>query len=123
MFMDAQLDKINSQASFAKKLDQLEMKRILHTARVKSGNGKKLELGLLFNQIRGKFKTDEEALARSAQVRKANYENREAVAQDCTGLKKQLIKISKIWIPGHRETDLISSRHEAEMGSIRKAMI
>jgi hypothetical protein len=51
MLFDAQLEKINLQASFAKEQDQLEMIRILHAARVESGNGKKLDLELLFNQV------------------------------------------------------------------------
>ncbi len=57
MFIDAQLEeintqeKINIQVSFAKEQDRLEMIRILQAARVKSENGKKLDLELSFNQI------------------------------------------------------------------------
>ncbi len=58
IFIDAQLEKINSQVSFAKEQDRLEMIRKLHAARMESGNGKKLDLELLFNQIRGIFKPD-----------------------------------------------------------------
>ena len=35
-FMDAQLEKINSQAVFAREQDRLEMIRILHAARVEA---------------------------------------------------------------------------------------
>jgi hypothetical protein len=49
MFIDAQLEKINSQALFAKEQDQLEMMMILHAVRVESANRKKLDLELLFN--------------------------------------------------------------------------
>ena len=59
------------------------MKRVLHAARVESGNGKSLDLELLLNQIGGKFKPDEEApenyeslqAALSAQVQWTNYES------------------------------------------------
>ena len=52
-FIDAQLEKINSQAVFAKEQDRLEMVRILHAARVEAGDGKSLDLELLLNQIGG----------------------------------------------------------------------
>ena len=61
MSIDAQLEKINSQASFAKEQDRLEMIRILLAALVESGNRKKLDLELLFNQVGEIFKPDEEA--------------------------------------------------------------
>jgi hypothetical protein len=63
MFIDAQLEKINSHAAFARdamEKDLLEMIRILHAARVESGNGKKLDLELLLNQVGGIFKLNEE---------------------------------------------------------------
>ncbi len=82
-FIDAQLEKINLQALFAKEQEWLEMIWILHAAYVDSGKGKKLGLELLFNQMGGVFKPDEEVLveddslqaAPSAQVRKTNFEN------------------------------------------------
>jgi hypothetical protein len=37
------------------------MIRILHAAHVESGNGKKLDLELLLNQVWGTFKPDEKA--------------------------------------------------------------
>jgi hypothetical protein len=43
MFIDAQLQKINSHASFAREQDRLEMMQILHAACVVSGNGKTLD--------------------------------------------------------------------------------
>ncbi len=46
MFIDAQLEKINTQVSFAKVQDRLEIIRISHAARVESGNGKILDLEL-----------------------------------------------------------------------------
>ena len=60
-FIDAQLEKINSQAVFGREQDRLEMIRILHAARVEAGAGKDLDLELLLNQIGGIFKPDEEA--------------------------------------------------------------
>ncbi len=59
------------------------MIRILHAARVESGNGEVLDLELLLNQAGGIFEPDEEdpeedvtlQAALSAQVRKTNYEN------------------------------------------------
>ncbi len=72
------------------------MIRILHAARVESGNGRVLDLELLLNQVKGIFKPDEDGLeedislqtALSAQVRKTNYENRGAVLQECPIPKK-----------------------------------
>ena len=87
--IDAHLEKINSQAFFAREQDRLEMIRVLHAFRVESGNGKILDLELLLNQIGGIFKPDEEApenddslqaAALSTQIRKTNYENRGAAA-------------------------------------------
>jgi hypothetical protein len=60
IFNDAQWEKINSQASFAKEQDQLEKIRISHTARVESENGQKLGLELLCNQVWGIFNPDKE---------------------------------------------------------------
>ena len=54
--IDAQLEQIDSQVTFAREKDRLEMIRILHAARVESGNGKTLDLELLLNQIGGVFK-------------------------------------------------------------------
>ena len=42
-FIDAQLEKINSQAVFGREQDRLEMIRVLHTACVEAGDGKDLE--------------------------------------------------------------------------------
>ena len=88
--IDSQLEKINAQSVFAREQDRLEMIRILHAARVESGNEKSLDLELLLYQIGGIFKPDEEApendeslqAALSAQVCKTNYENRGAAAHD-----------------------------------------
>jgi hypothetical protein len=96
MFIDVQLEKSNSHASFAREQDRLEIILILHAARVKSGNGKMLDLELLLNQVGGIFKPDKEAkeedctlqAALSAQVCKPNYENRGAAMQDRTVPKK-----------------------------------
>ncbi len=60
LFMDARLEKINAHASFIKEQDLSKMIRILHAARVKSGNGKVLDLELLLNQVGVIFKPDEE---------------------------------------------------------------
>jgi hypothetical protein len=75
---DAQLEKICSQVTFAREQDRLAMIRILHAGRVESGHEKTLDLELLFNQIGGIIKLDEEAPEEdeslqallSAQVRK-----------------------------------------------------
>ena len=83
-FIDAQLEKINSQAVFAREQDRLEMIRVLHAARVEADNGKDLDMEILLNLIGGIFKPEDEAAgdeeslqaALSAQVRKPNYENR-----------------------------------------------
>jgi hypothetical protein len=98
MFIDAQVEKIHSHASFAREQDWLEMIRILHAARVESGDGERLDLQLLFNQVRGIFKPDEKVTeedctlqaALSAQVRKANYENPGAAAQGHTVQKRNI---------------------------------
>ncbi len=84
--IDAQLEKINLQATFAKEQDLLEVIRILHATRVEVGGEKTLDLELLFNQICGLFEPDEEApeddgslqAALAAQVRKTNYKCRGA---------------------------------------------
>ena len=44
MFIEGQLEKINSQAVFAREQDRLDMIRILHAARVEAGDGKDLVL-------------------------------------------------------------------------------
>ena len=59
--IDSQLEKIDSQVTFDREQDRLEMIRILHAVCVKSGNGKTLGLELLLNHIGGIFKPDEEA--------------------------------------------------------------
>ena len=58
--INAQWEKIYSQATSAREQDRLEMIRTLHAARVESGNGKSLNLEILLNQIGGRFKPDEE---------------------------------------------------------------
>ena len=52
LFIDAQLERINAHASFAREEDRLKMIRILHSARVESGGGKILDLEILLNQVR-----------------------------------------------------------------------
>jgi hypothetical protein len=96
MFIDAQLEKSNAHASFAREQDRLEMIRILHAARVESGNCKVLDLELWLNQVGGIFKPDEDGqeddvtlqAALTAQVGKTNYENSVAVLQERTVPKK-----------------------------------
>ena len=66
MFIDAQLEKFNSQAVFASEQDRLEMIRIMHAACVEAGDGKDLDLELLLNLIGGIFKPDEEATENDA---------------------------------------------------------
>jgi hypothetical protein len=95
-FIDVQLEQINLNASFAREQDRLEMIRTLHAARVESGNGKTMDLRLLFNQVGGIFKPDEEVTkedrslqaALSAEVHRPNYENLGAAAQDRSAPKK-----------------------------------
>ncbi len=60
MFIDAQLERINSHVSFTREQDRLEMIWILHAARVESGNREMLDLELLLNQVGGIFKPDKE---------------------------------------------------------------
>ena len=50
-FIDAQLEKINSQAVFGWEQDRLEMIRVLHAARVEAGDGKDLDMEILLNLI------------------------------------------------------------------------
>ena len=50
-FINAQLEKINSQAVFGREQDRLEMIRILHAARVDAGNGRDLDMEILLNQL------------------------------------------------------------------------
>ena len=132
-FIDAQLEKINSQAVFGLEQDRLEMKRVLHVARAEAGNGKDLDMEILLNQVGGIFKTDseeeaagdEESLqaALSAQVRRPTYENRGMAAQDRKGPKKnpdnRSPKQSKSEI-----SKLIQAVFdmEAEMGCMLKAL-
>ena len=60
-FINAQLEKINSQAVFGREQDRLEMIRVLHAARVEAGNGKDLDMEILLNQVGGIFKAEKEA--------------------------------------------------------------
>ena len=95
-FIDAQLEKINSQAVFAREQDRLEMIRVLHAARVDSDNGKDLDMEILLNLIGGIFKPEDEAAgddqslqaALTAQVRRTNYENRGMATQERKAPKK-----------------------------------
>ena len=92
-FIDAQLEKINSQAVFGREQDRLEMIRILHAARVDAGNGRDLDMDILLNQVGGIFKPEEEAAsngeslqaALSANVQRSNFANRGMAAQDRKG--------------------------------------
>ncbi len=132
IFNDAQWEKINSQASFAKEQDQLEKIRISHTARVESENGQKLGLELLCNQVWGIFNPDKEMqeedcqlqAALSAQVSKTDYENRGAASQNRTNPRKN----SESRSPNSGSQDIqkltrIVIDMKAEMGSMRKATI
>ena len=91
--IDAQLEKTNSQVTFDREQDRQEMIRVLHAARVNSGNRKILDLEVLVNQTGGVFNPDKEApedddalqAALSAQIHKTNYENRGADAHDTNG--------------------------------------
>ena len=60
-FIDAQLERINSQTVFGRDHERLEMIRILHAARVEAGNGKDLDMEILLNQVGGIFKAEEES--------------------------------------------------------------
>ncbi len=51
ILIDAQLEMIILQATFAKEQDRLEMTRIMHATRVEVGGRKTLDLELLFSQI------------------------------------------------------------------------
>ena len=126
--IDAQLEKINSQITIAREQDRLAMIRIVLAARVDSSNGETLDLELLLNQIGGMFKPDDEATendeslqaALSAQVCKANYENRGAAvydrnvpkkSQESRSPKQASLDISKL-------TQVVFDL-KAEMGSMR----
>ena len=95
-FIDAQLEKINSQAVFAREQDRLEMIRILHAARVDSDNGKTLDMEIILNLVGGIFKPEDESAgddaslqaALSAQVRRTNYEHRGMATQERKPIKK-----------------------------------
>ena len=84
------MEKIDSQAVFAREQDRLEMIRVLHAARVESDNGKDLDMEILLNLISGIFKPEDEAAgddaslqaALTVQVRRTNYENRGMATQD-----------------------------------------
>ena len=128
--INAQLEKINAQAVFAREQDILEMIRVLHSACVESGNGKILDLELLLDQIGGIFKPNEEApedddslqAALSAQVRKTNYENRGTAAYDCNMPKKK--QESRSLKPEYSDISKLTQvvfDLKAEMGSMRIA--
>ena len=95
-FIDAQLERINSQTVFAHEHERLEMIRILHAARVEAGNGKDLDIEILLNQVGGIFKPEEETpdnedslqAALSANVQRQSFANRGAAVQDRRGPKK-----------------------------------
>ena len=131
-FIDAQLEKINSQAVFAREQDRLEMIRTLHAARVDADNGTILDMEILLNLIGGIFKPDEEAAvddeslqaAMSAQIRKTNYENRGMAMQERKALQKNPENRS----PRQSSTDIsklvqVVFDMKAEMGSMRKALL
>ena len=131
MFIDAQLEKFNSQAVFGREQDRLELIRILHAACVDAGAGKDLDLELFLNQIRDIFKPDEEATendeslqaALSAQVRRLNYENRGMAAHHRNVPKKNQDTRS----PKPSPADLsklvqVAYNMKAEMGCMRTAM-
>jgi hypothetical protein len=129
--IDAQLEKINSQANFAREQDRLEAIRVLHAARVQAGNGHKLDLELLLNQLGGIFKPEEvnpedETLhaALSAQVRKPNHENRGAAVPDRSGPKKYdgEITLKSLYAELLKMTHTVNDM-KSEMGSMRKAML
>ena len=95
-FIDAQLEKINSQAVFAREQDLPEMIRILHAAGVEADNGKDLDMEILLNLIGEVFKPEDEAAgdeeslqaALSAQVRKPNIEHRGMAVHERKAPKK-----------------------------------
>ena len=95
-FIDAQLERINSQAVFGREQDILEMIRVLHAARLEAGNGKDLGMKILLIQVGEIFKPEEEAAGDedslqatlSANVRRPTYENRGMAVQDRKGPKK-----------------------------------
>ena len=58
--INAQWEKINSQANFAREQDRLDMIRILHASRVQSGNGQNLDLELFLDQLGDIFKPEED---------------------------------------------------------------
>ena len=131
-FIDAQLEKINSQAVFAREQDRLEMIRILHAARVDSDNGKTLDLEIILNLVGGIFKPEDESAgdeaslqaALSAQVRRTNYEHRGMATQERKPIKKNSDQRS----PKQSGSDLSKLMQvvfdmKAEMGCMRKAMI
>ena len=132
--IDAQLEKINSQAVFAREQDRLdsEMIRVLHAARVEAGDGKDLDMEILLNLIGGIFKPEEEAAgdeellqaALSAQVRKPTYANRGMASQNRKGPKKNLdTRSPKQSVPDLAKLIQAVFDMTAEMGCMRKAMI
>jgi hypothetical protein len=73
LFIDAQVEKINSHVSSTREQDQLETIRVLHAARVESGNGKVLDLELLLNQVGVIFKSNEEGQEEDITLQAALY--------------------------------------------------
>ena len=131
-FIDAQLEKINSQAVFAREHERLEMIRVLHAARVEAGNGKDSDMEILLNQVGGIFKAEEEAAsnedslqaALSANVQRQNYANRGMAVQDRKGPKKNPDEKPPKY-PASDIARLVQAVFDmkSEMGIIRRALI
>ena len=131
-FIDAQLEKINSQAVFAREHERLEMIRVLHAARVEAGNGQDLDMEILLNQVGGIFKAEEETAnnedslqaALSANVQRQNYANRGMAAQDRRGPKKSPDQRPPKY-PASEIARLVQAVFDmkSEMGIIRRALI
>ena len=133
-FIDAQLEKINSQAVFAREQDRLEMIRVLHAARVEADNGKNLDMEILLNLIDGIFKPEDEAAgdetslqaALTVQVLRTNYENRGMATQERKAPKKNsdtLTRSPKQSVSDFSKLMQVVFDMKAEMGCMRKAMV
>ena len=131
-FIDAQWEKINLQAVFAREQDRLEMIRVLHAARVEADNGKDLEMEILLNLIGGIFKPEDEAAgdeeslqaALLAQVQKPTYENRGMAVHELKAPKKNPdARSPKQSMPDLAKLMQVVFDMKAEMGCMRKAMI
>ena len=127
-----QLEKINSQAVFAREQDRLEMIRVLHAASVESDNVKDLDIEILLNLKDGIFKPEDEAAgdeqslqaALTIQVRRTNYENRGMATQK----RKVPKKNSDTRSPKQSVSDFskllqVVFYMKAKMGCMRKAMV